>query len=76
MSSYTKIKEPVYATCSKCGDQFKLDYGGKSCRRPCRYHIYENGSCTDCGKHKNSTGGNCYHIRSRHFLGIECCTIS
>ena len=59
--SYTKIKEPVYATCRKCGDRFKLDYGGYSERPSCRNHRGNGKECKDCHLPFPITC-NCYHV--------------
>ena len=39
---------PVKKYCYKCGDYFKVDSGGYSQRRSCRFHNFENGPCIDC----------------------------
>lgn len=49
--------------CKKCGDKFKVHYGGFSQRRSCREHYFVNGNCTHCHKEKGLNGSNCYHSR-------------
>ncbi len=77
MSSYIRIPEheKVYVKCKKCGDRFSLAHGGKSHRRPCRYHVYEAGTCVDCGQVQGQGGHNCYHINSLSLWCFPCCTI-
>ena len=77
MSSYIRIKEreKIYVRCKKCGDSFILDHGGKSHRRPCRYHVYKAGICIDCGQIQGRGGRNCYHINNLSLCCFPCCTI-
>lgn len=43
--------EPIYKynDCSKCGCNFKLHIAGRSERRSCKYHNFDNDYCKDCG---------------------------
>ena len=47
--------------CLKCGDSFKVTFGGFSERMSCRCHDYRNGVCRDCHTIKGKSGYNCYH---------------
>ena len=39
---------PIKKHCYKCGDCFKIDSGGYSQRRQCRFHNFKDGVCIDC----------------------------
>ena len=58
---------PIKKYCYKCGDYFKVDSGGYSQRRSCRFHNFENGTCVDCRSDINSAKRGCYHVRSKSF---------
>lgn len=58
--------QPVYATCYKCYDKFKLDCGGcYSNRRSCRMHNFDNNDyCIDCHEHRDKLKRyTCYHVK-------------
>ena len=56
---------PNYYTCYKCNDTFKVDTGGYSNRRSCRYHNFDNNNfCKDCHEFKHKiTSFTCYHVK-------------
>ena len=58
---------PVKKYCYKCGDYFKIDSGGYSHRRSCRFHNFENGTCIDCRSNKKTAQQGCYHVKSYNF---------
>lgn len=56
---------PIKKYCYKCGDYFKVDSGGYSQRRSCRFHNFENGTCVDCRSDISKAHKGCYHVRSK-----------
>ncbi len=55
---------PIKKYCYKCGDYFKIDSGGYSHRRSCRFHNFENGTCVDCRSSIKTAQKGCYHVKT------------
>ena len=63
------INDPI--RCAKCGDYYKMHYGGKSQRTSCRVHHYKITKnkfgqkqlfCVICNRYHSDMGSrNCYH---------------
>ena len=66
---YSEIKDAPFVECEKCGDRFKVDWGGRSTRASCRLHsLNKYGQCDDC----NDISKNCYHIRKENWWCWLC----
>ena len=77
MSCISLDDEPLYKfnDCSKCGCNFKLHIAGRSERRSCRYHNFDNNYCKDCGCFRHQIKNqNCLHIYQEKIC--LSCTIS
>ena len=55
---------PIKKYCYKCDDYFKIDSGGYSHRRSCRFHNFQNGTCIDCRSNIKTAQKGCYHIKN------------
>jgi hypothetical protein len=52
-----------YKKCTKCDCKFKLHLAGRSERRSCKYHNFDNNYCVDCGCFRHQVQNmNCLHI--------------
>ena len=61
---------PIKKHCYKCDDYFKVDSGGYSHRRSCRFHNFENGTCIDCRCDVSKAQKGCYHVRSYSIFSL------
>ena len=55
---------PIKKHCYKCDDCFKIDSGGYSQRRQCRFHNFKDGVCIDCRSDIITAKRGCYHVKS------------
>lgn len=61
---------PIKKYCYKCGDYFKIDSGGYSQRRSCRFHNFKNGTCVDCRSNVCNAQQGCYHVRTHSIFSL------